>query len=580
MNENGKNKREWIKNAAIVFLAVMLVLTFFSNTIMNYSLPEVATNYVQSGTITAKIRGTGVVESGDPYEVKVTESRKVSSVAVRVGDTVQKGDVILYLEDSESDELKAAKDALEQAQDAYEQALLSDKVFNSDIYSANQNVSATTYRQQITNAQTALKNANDALKPLNEKLAQLNKERAALQTQIDFEGAQDSLAEGRISPAQTAVDNAKNAQTNATNTYNNAEQVLNEAKAKATEAQKALDEAQKVAVSNGNAQPENYEALLANLNAAKAVEAEKENLRNEAKANLDAVNNALQEAQVYLDTVTAENNQRKASQTVNNLTAQRNNCDFNISVVNSELEAAKNLVTEKETVLTELLSKIGNVVNLEGLLDNISKAQATVDELTAKTIDATVTADIAGTVTSINVTAGNTTSAAEPVAVLQPEGKGYTLSFSVTNDQAKRLSVGDKADLVNAWRYDDVDVTLASIKPDKTDPGQKKQLTFDVTGSVTAGQTLNLSVGQKSANYDLIVPNSAIREDSNGKFILIVESKPSPLSTRYIATRVDIEVLASDDTQSAITGGLYGYEYVITTSTKPVEAGKQVRLAN
>ena len=580
MNENGKNKREWVKNAAIVFLAVMLVLTFFSNTIMNYSLPEVATNYVQSGTITAKIRGTGVVESGDPYEVKVTESRKVSSVAVRVGDTVQKGDVILYLEDSESDELKAAKDALEQAQDAYEQALLSDKVFNSDIYSANQNVSATTYRQQITNAQTALKNANDALKPLNEKLAQLNKERAALQTQIDFEGAQDSLAEGRISPAQTAVDNAKNAQTNATNTYNNAEQVLNEAKAKATEAQKALDEAQKVAVSNGNAQPENYEALLANLNAAKAVEAEKENLRNEAKANLDAVNNALQEAQTYLNTVTAQKDQRKASQTVNNLTAQRNNYDYNISLVNSELEVAKNLVTEKETVLTDLLNKIGNVTNLETLLENISKAQATVDELTAKAIDATVTADIAGTVTSINVTAGNTTSAAEPVAVLQPEGKGYTLSFSVTNDQAKRLSVGDKADLVNAWRYDDVDVTLASIKPDKTDPGQKKLLTFDVTGSVTAGQTLNLSVGQKSANYDLIVPNSAIREDSNGKFILIVESKPSPLSTRYIATRVDIEVLASDDTQSAITGGLYGYEYVITTSTKPVEAGKQVRLAN
>ena len=202
------------------------------------------------------------------------------------------------------------------------------------------------------------------------------------------------------------------------------------------------------------------------------------------------------------------------------------------------------------------------------------------DELTAKAVNATITADIAGTVTAINVTAGNTTSAATPVAVLQPEGKGYTLSFSVTNEQAKRLSVGDKADLVNAWRYDDVNVTLASIKPDKSNPGQNKMLTFDVTGSVTAGQTLNLSVGQKSANFDLIVPNSAIREDSNGKFILIVESKSSPLGNRYIATRVDIEVLASDDTQSAVSGGLYGYEYVITTSTKPVEAGKQVRLAD
>ena len=76
--------------------------------------------------------------------------------------------------------------------------------------------------------------------------------------------------------------------------------------------------------------------------------------------------------------------------------------------------------------------------------------------------------------------------------------------------------MGDRADLVNAWRYDDVEVTLASIKPDKQDPGQKKLLTFNVTGEVTAGQTFNISVGQKSANYDLTVPNSAIREVSNG----------------------------------------------------------------
>ena len=79
MNENGKKKREWVKTAAIIFLSVMLVLTFFSNTIMNYSLPEVATQYVQSGTITAKIRGSGVVESGDPYNVEVKVRRPLET---------------------------------------------------------------------------------------------------------------------------------------------------------------------------------------------------------------------------------------------------------------------------------------------------------------------------------------------------------------------------------------------------------------------------------------------------------------------------------------------------------------------
>lgn len=576
MNENGKNKREWVKNAAIVFLAVMLVLTFFSNTIMNYSLPEVATNYVQSGTITAKIRGTGVVESGDPYEVKVTESRKVSSVAVRVGDTVQKGDVLLYLEDSESDELKAAKDALEQAQNAYELELLKAEITSSDIYSANQNVSAATYRQQITNAQKALKDAKDAVKPLEDQLAQLNNEAAKISTQLSYEAAQNTVASGRIEPAKKAVENATAVQASTLQTKNAAETAL--AAARADEAAKRT--AYETAVSDGDASGTDAVTKKAEWDTAVKLAAEKETAYNNAVNNLASADKALSDAQTYLATVTDANNQREASQTEGNLNAMKANYDLNIAVVQKELDAANALVEEQTAVLTDLISKIGNVTNLETLLENISKAQATVDELTAKAIDATVTADIAGTVTSINVTAGNTTSAAEPVAVLQPEGKGYTLSFSVTNDQAKRLSVGDKADLVNAWRYDDVDVTLASIKPDKTDPGQKKLLTFDVTGSVTAGQTLNLSVGQKSANYDLIVPNSAIREDSNGKFILIVESKPSPLSTRYIATRVDIEVLASDDTQSAITGGLYGYEYVITTSTKPVEAGKQVRLAN
>ena len=100
-----------------------------------------------------------------------------------------------------------------------------------------------------------------------------------------------------------------------------------------------------------------------------------------------------------------------------------------------------------------------------------------------------------------------------------------------------------------------------------------------MTGSsIQSGQALNISVGQRSSEYELVVPNSAVREDNNGKFILIVESKSSPLGNRYIATRVDVEVLASDDNNTAISAGLYGYEYVITTSTKPVEAGQQVRL--
>ena len=55
--ETKTSRREWVKNAAIILLAGLLVLTFFSNTIMNRNLPEVATQYVNDGSINAKVRG-------------------------------------------------------------------------------------------------------------------------------------------------------------------------------------------------------------------------------------------------------------------------------------------------------------------------------------------------------------------------------------------------------------------------------------------------------------------------------------------------------------------------------------------
>ena len=111
MNEISRKRREWVKTAAIIFLSVMLVLTFFSNTIMNYSLPEVAAKYVESGSITAKIRGNGIVESSDPYNVMIKQTRKVMSVAVREGDKVAQGDVLGCVLFTGSDENKISGEA-------------------------------------------------------------------------------------------------------------------------------------------------------------------------------------------------------------------------------------------------------------------------------------------------------------------------------------------------------------------------------------------------------------------------------------------------------------------------------------
>ena len=96
MDTNVK-RREWVKTVAIIFLAVLLVLTFFSNTIMNASLPEVATQQVTQGTINAKIRASGTIAANETYNVKLTQTRKIESVKCKVGQAVNAGDVLFVL---------------------------------------------------------------------------------------------------------------------------------------------------------------------------------------------------------------------------------------------------------------------------------------------------------------------------------------------------------------------------------------------------------------------------------------------------------------------------------------------------
>ena len=47
-----EKKKDMIKTLLIVFLAILLALTFFSNTIMNRSLAEISTETAGSGKLT------------------------------------------------------------------------------------------------------------------------------------------------------------------------------------------------------------------------------------------------------------------------------------------------------------------------------------------------------------------------------------------------------------------------------------------------------------------------------------------------------------------------------------------------
>lgn len=655
-----KLKRGWVKNAAIVFLSIMLVLTFFSNTILNRSLPEVAARYVESGTINAKIRGSGTVTAGESYDVVLEQTRKVESVYVHVGDFVNTGDVLFLLSNSDSEELKQAQKALDSMRLAYEKTLLS--MDEADYAQENRNIQkakealaeaqselleSTVTTDEILNAQLALRDAEKVQKELNaaladteEYLAEASAEYNALEAKIEGWEAQlevleetideykkqiKSLKNGsgdledELAEAQKDLKKAKESYASLRITYGADYDALKEAAEQIAAGSDVIYQMAAIVKDREAADPQKiaYEKLQPVLNQVNTLEdkvAEYEALvdgQASVQEQIDKLDDACDDAEDELDAL--EDDLDDAYDTLNDLEREVEGAEFqkafqeeqvelqadtvaqleeqynDLKAKQNDYESAKDRVESCQDTLDDLTFALAEQkkadgklaasqqLDLDNALKEIQEQETLVAELQAESVGAEVTANVSGQISSLNVTAGRDAVAGDTLAVIEVVDRGYTVKLPVTNEQSQKVRIGDKADVTNYYWGEQLDVTLTSIITDPSNPGQGKLLVFTLNGDVSSGQNITLSVGERSANFDAVIPNSALRTDTNGTFVLVLTVKHSPLGNRYIATRVDVNVLAQDDTTAAVSGLSMG-DYVITTSSKPLEAGMQVNM--
>ncbi len=611
--------REWVKNAAIVFLAVLLVLTFFSNTIMNRTLPEVATQYVTSGTVTARVRGTGTVVANGSHQVKAESTREIRSVMVRVGQEVNAGDVLFILGEGDADDLDAAQEQLRQLQISYQRAAINSPTFNYTAAQRRIDAAKKAYdeAQAAANAakaeipqgdQDEIDQAKAKWKQAEEQLEQQRasfeeRRQKALERVTEAQKKVDELraaAEANPSSAPESNGAGENTQPPASPPQNTAESVpspeVTTDPPKETNSpppeetgDPASSTPEPVASALTASSDGNYRiSLLTVGDPSPSPDVEKE------PTELEKAEQELADAKLALELMdeTTDPSIKIATDIRDDAKAEWERLTQNPS--SPEVAAYRAAQAAADEALAAY-QQLQDELDAQKESDNKSQALAGLDmadiaaqiERQKKIIEELaggdgnqVLANVSGTVESIECTAGDTVMEDGVLCTIEVPDMGYTLSFSVTNDQARRLSPGDTASVTNYYWGSQINATLSTIRVDPEKPQTNKMLTFDLDGDVSAGSEITLSVGQRSAGYDTIVPNSAIRSDSNGSFVLIVESKSSPLGNRYIARRVDVEVLAADDINSAVTGDLSAYSYVITTSNAPVNNGDMVRMAD
>ena len=618
MEETYKIRKDKVKNIAIIFLSAMLILTFFSNSILNRSLPEVATAYVEYGSITEKVRGNGVVQAQDPYKIVASESRTIESVPVVEGDQVTKGQVLFYLEDAESDELETAENELNDLILKYTSALLSGDISN-DAYHAIQSGnldSVATYQMQIEAARQKVKDCQATVDSIKRQQLVIDNDIDS-DDSVDLEEAQAKRdeASSAMTAAQTKITSAEAAitaalQKDSSSSYSGVESLKsavdskkidletkkNEYKVAKEEVLKHFDETVSAYFESGEyGLPTNLAAIkdacgtmystqfgdlesayTAYANAMDEYQALTGKLAdyNEASSELVSAKNEYNEAEAKY-----KKYQKKAEKLNDNILEDKEENEEYKASLNISLADAEAALTKAKEEQEQLLTDISKELDLTNQNSIIAEKQEEVNKLREKATGATILSPVEGTILSVTKVAGEKTSIDEEIATIQVAGKDMSVSFSVTKEQAAKVNIGDVAELQNAWYYDDVRVVLSKIKPDKDNPGGNKLLEFTISGDVQNGESLGISLGQRAKDYDQVVPNSAIREDNNGKFVFVIQEKSTPFGNRYKARRVNVEVLASDEKNTAISGEIDSYAYVITTSNKPLSAGEQVRLA-
>ena len=754
MTESTTKRRIWIRNAIIIILLVLLVLTLFSNTILNHSLPEVAVQYPQYASIASRIRATGVVEANQSYTVSIEQSRVVESIAVRVGQSVAKGDVLMKLEAGDSRELDEARLALsnlelelirkkqedpalsaDAAKDTY-QALLSELTDAKATLALIQTELADIKAQQakipsydeIQNAKIIMSQAQSMVDYYTAEIARLGGKQGTLggngyytaeeianllaEAQSAYDAAQQVYGEAalayaqadaeaktwktRLEDAQKAVEDAKAAVADYESKrpgsvtaetvqqkkaeYENLKAELEQKERYFTEdryqeAKKAYDAARaEYDAKKNSASAEDLAALKAAVEAAaKALEPLESEYRallqlrqsvytaeqqynmlvmqymqsmqsdimlsrlngavKQAEADVETIQVSLRDAEMVLEQCKAQYEQADATvkqaeadlkqiqnyqsyeelgEEIQELTQKKNDLekqmrdaqalidsgsDEGVRQIQTRVNEKNREITAQTKVINDLEKQVAAAkanadgtsdtaklnqkqyeIEVKRIEDQIAKQEKEIARLEKVSVETDLTSPVSGVIESISALVGKTAEANAALMTITVSDMGYTVKCTVTAEQAAKVKVGDEAAL--QWYYwgEAPTARVVSIKSDAASQGKNKIITLSVTGEVSPGTSITFTLGDKNASYDCVVPNSAVREDADGKFVLIVSAKSTPLGNRYTAKRVPVEVIASDDTNSALSGAVSG-QYVITTSASPISDGMQVRLS-
>lgn len=246
-----------------------------------------------------------------------------------------------------------------------------------------------------------------------------------------------------------------------------------------------------------------------------------------------------------------------------------------------EKVAAKDKVNEAQKVLDEAVAEYNEAVlqkypSARTLMLDIAAAREEVDALIqVQTQQYQITASASGLLADLPLTEGSITTGTEVIGISTP-GNGFTLTFQTTPEEANNiLSYGTELTATQ----EELKEVLRSYNLDLDTLGTDHR-TFTAKLRETAWTNAGISISGDVwvSKHDVCIPMAALRQDSQGYFVYVMETTYTLMGIDKRAVRVDVFIENTNGVYAAVTGALQSSDQVILSSSKPLSDGDSVRV--
>lgn len=301
--------------------------------------------------------------------------------------------------------------------------------------------------------------------------------------------------------------------------------------------------------------------------------------------------------QIKTNTFSINESERKIADAQNNLEQKQKNLVTIESLIEigaeteNNLEKAKNELSVAERLYQNALDEKNRPtksldLDIKSSELDIKLQKSKIDEIKEelKTIK-NIAAPNDGIITAINCQKGSLLDPSKPLYTMSLPLEGFKLKVAIDSTKANYLMPGDEVEVsLNSSNEKKIKGKIVSIsinQPANIDRNSNpnKEIAIDIESRILmGGERAEIYVKKETKSYEMLLPNEAVRKEKNNFYVLVLKESDGPLGKEYYAQKIKIFCEDSDDSYTAVSGGLIFSDKVIFSSDKPLSDGDRVKI--